>query len=325
LGRSAMKANGLLLVALLPTVGRLGYDDLKAVPSRKGNARGDDTPRRDLFSPSAKRPRPPRPQTAEAAQKPGVASTHAHTLFERFSYDKGDDAKTIEEFKQALAGDYRLTFNEAAKDPEKFKHRISVYGEDHARIKLPSIPGGHGVAMFEHKSPERCIGKYTAHETNRCVAIDLPDMTPEDEAIRELVGAWQAVLDVIGPQAHNDVIDQLGVVPSGSLYIGKARKHVLSKMSDVFASGDRERIDTFNEKLFATAPYEAKLQQTLASRMVIRDEYMSEQSASNIRGLSAEEAAIIVVGDAHANAIYDRLAKEFPDRAVVKCNIVLSP
>lgn len=334
---------GLVLLGLLPTVGKVGYDNLPNLPSRKGVPGLDKTPGDGLSSQhrlrnagSASRLRlldllqhqekageddlPHLPASVPAPQKPSVANP---PVLERFAYSKGDQAKTIEEFKQALAGDYIVSFNDNAKDPEKFPHRITVYGENHLVPNLPSIPGGRGIALFEAHDPERCIQKYRLHDTNLCSSIDDPDLSSESMAFDRLKAAYYDVLNEVGPHAIDDVESQLSERATTQEFMLKSLTYIGPRMREIDASGDQARVNRIMDKMSAAADISAQSRAQIESRISVRDDHMFEKSTANIQHLPADEAATIVVGDAHADKLFARLAQAFPERAVVKCKVAL--
>ncbi len=248
-------------------------------------------------------------------------SVETGSVLESFAYSKGDQAKTIKEFKQALKGDYTVSFNGNARNAEKFLRRITVYGENHIQPNLPSIPSDRGLIMFESQDPERCIKKYMAYESNRCISIDQPDLSSESTALGRLKSAYISVLDEIGPQAVAQVEAQLGVRATVQEFMLKALHYATTKMSEISASGDEDRLNRIMEKMETAAEVSAQSRMKVESRIGVRDDHMFEQAASNIRNLSNDEAATIVVGDNHADKLFARLNAAFPERAVVKCKV----
>jgi 6-pyruvoyl-tetrahydropterin synthase len=335
-----------IVLGLMATIGKVGQDNPPRQPSRNDlpigdKAQGDLSDRRSALSrPSSRTMRarllfsssPPELTAKHLVGKPGPRSEppaarntqaiKSGSDLEGFAYNKGDQAKSIKEFKQALAGDYIVTFNDNARQPEKFFKRITVYGENHLYPKLPSIPGDRGVVMFESKDVERCIKKYAKHESNRCISIDSPDLSAESMAFTKLKSAYYDVLNEIDPHALSDVEAQLGVRATTQEFMLKALAHIQSKTMELVASGNEEQANRIMEKMLIASEVSQQANSRISAGMKARDHHMFEQARANIQSLSADEAATIVVGDGHADKLFARLNRVFPERALVKCKVV---
>ncbi len=335
-----------LVLGLMASIGKVGQDNPPKQPSRVDLPVGDKVQdnlsgrRSDLSRSPARTMRarlllsssPPELTAKHLVGKPGprseppaacnTQSIKSGSDLEGFAYNKGDQAKSIEEFKQALAGDYIVTFNDNARHPEKFFKRITVYGENHLHPKLPGIPGDRGVVMFESHDSERCIKKYAKHESNRCISIDRPDLSAEMTAFAKLKSAYYDVLAEISPHAVSEVEAQLGVRATTQEFMLKALAYIQSKMTETVASGNEERANRIIEKMVIAAKVSEQSSNKISAGMDARDHHMFEQARANIQSLSADEAATIVVGDHHADRLFARLSRVFPERAVVKCKVV---
>ncbi|MFT5591256.1 MAG: hypothetical protein ACI9ZF_003455 [Bradyrhizobium sp.] len=335
-----------IVLGLMATIGKVGQDNPPKQPSRNDlpvgdKVQGDLVDRRsDLSIPSTRTMRarlllsssPPRrtathlvekrePQSEPPATRKSP-SPKSDSELEGFAYSKGDQATSIEEFKQALAGDFIVTFNDNARHPEKFLKRISVYGENHLYLKLPSIPGDRGVIMFESHDPALCIKKYAKVESNRCISIDSPDLSAESMAFTKLKSAYYDVLDEIGPHAVSEVEAQLGVRATTQEFMLKALAHIQSKTMELVASGNEEQANRIMEKMLIASEVSQQANSRISAGMKARDNHMFEQARANIQDLPADEAATIVVGDLHADKLFARLNRVFPERALVKCKVV---
>ena len=91
-----------------------------------------------------------------------------------YGYNMGDNAKTLNSFKSAVNGKYRIIANEQSKNAKAFSEGpIMVYGENHLDPLFPSIRNNKGVLLLESHQTEICLlNKYKDVDSFNCCFID---------------------------------------------------------------------------------------------------------------------------------------------------------
>lgn len=270
---------------------------------------------------------------AEQASQPvklRLPPTPASHPMAKYDYRKGDEATTLEEFKKAVAGDYQVTSNKAAKNPEIFnKNPIMVYGEFHPDPKTPSLRTPKGVLLIESAAMRRCLPKHLLDSSNRCISIDTNELH-RSSAIRSLADCAlkaTAVVDLINPRAMMQINEKVSassgqathVIDEAAIFVSRSYDSAYSKCS---SPQEKSRLSDAREAFFESI--EAS-NQIISKGSREREKTMFLKCETAIKQLQPDASATVVVGDMHSRFLFTQLGKKFPDRAVVLARDVNSP
>lgn len=250
---------------------------------------------------------------------PPLPFTPVSNPLAKYDYRKGDQAKTLDEFKTALAGDFLVTANKAAQDPETFnKNPIMIYGEIHNDPKVPSLRTPKGVLLLESESPDRCMPKHKLDSANRCIFIDT-EKAIITEAIINVYKKAATIVDLINPKTISEIKSKVES-SSGQLTaaIHMAEEFVKDNFNHAY-----QRCSSPEKKLHLTESRDAFYKAIDASNDVTintnrhREKAMLQHCKVAIEQLPSDASATIVVGDLHSRFLANQLSKKFPDKAIV--------
>jgi hypothetical protein len=248
----------------------------------------------------------------------------------KYDYTKGDDARTVQEFAEAIKGDYKVTYNNNALKPDVFTtNPIMVYGEIHTHPKLPSLrnPEGKGAVLLESNHPEFCrLEKYNQHPSNVCEHID----TVEEKVVTELA---RSLLNIATKQK-----ELIGLIHSKGLSHVKARVDPSHDSAWPLIMAMDSFIETYFQTVYdyaspekkgaLAAAYQAFLgavddnNRLVSSKDGEREDIMAENAIQAIQGQDDDAAAIVVVGDAHRESVTKKLENAFAERAIVSSGVI---
>lgn len=247
----------------------------------------------------------------------------------KYDYTKGDDALTVQEFAEAVKGDYKVTYNKNALKSGVFTtNPIMIYGEDHTHPTLPSLrnPEGKGAVLLESNQPEFCrLEKYNRKPSNVCEHID----TVEKKVVAELE---RSLFNIATKQ--EELI---------SLIHSKGLSHIKARVDPSHDSPwplimEMDRfIDTYFQTVHDYASPEKKRALAVAYQAFLdavddnlrlvnskdgeREDIMAENAIQAIQNQDDDAAAVVVVGDAHRESITKKLENVFAERAVVSSGL----
>ena len=242
---------------------------------------------------------------------------------EKYAYNKGDDAQSIEEYASAVTKEFAVFSNKNCRDPEKFNQKvIMVYGEVHTDPLIPSIRNGKGALLLESADLSRCLKKHALHKSNICANIDKFD---PDALLKQVAALMQVLKSLIGQldRAESARIEALERRHAeGSVYtiLNAMAEFVHHNYDSISAAeknpGVRKHLE---EQRLAYERERGKFDQMVATSVAGRDVGMAEEAKKIIAAQKPGETATIIVGGLHVKGVFNYLAKEFPDHAAVAC------
>ena len=256
---------------------------------------------------------------APQPQKPPLPLTPASNPLAHCDYRKGDEATTFGEFKKALKGDYEVTCNKAAKNPEIFnKNPIMIYGERHDTPKIPSFRTPKGVLLLESDNPDRCVPKHKLHSSNRCVVIDKKRPLGLEAAIKDCAKKGKELVNLIDPKAMVQMEDKVWASSrETNALISEIYNFLVKSFGSAHAQASPRKKLLLDKAADAfQAAFELNLK-VMKESITDRDKNMLMESEAAIKHLDPDASATIVVGSMHSDYLFENLSKKFPDRAVV--------
>ena len=244
--------------------------------------------------------------------------TPASNPLAKFDYRKGDEASTVQEFAKAVKGDFIVTPNKNAKNPELFrKNPIVVYGENHIEPVVPSLRTPKGVLLLESDDPDRCMPKHKMDISNSCTVID-KDKATELAILKDFQTNLEKLVNLIEPD-HMDTIIELA-------HENGLNDHAITEIATKFIDG------TYPTILKNSSPAEKKVLESTHNKLQQlmlklnerlqrvgsnRDQSMLKECKRAIAKLPEDASATIVVGVLHSRYLATKLSDKFTDRAVV--------
>ncbi len=262
---------------------------------------------------------PPAQQEKKSLSLPETPQSNRYA---KYDYRKGDHAKTLDQFKQSVQNEYKITSNANGKSDELLnKNPIIVYGEIHSQPLVPSFRGEKGLLLLESKDPEKCLPKHKMHASNTCVYIDKAAKNSEQATINSLhncINKATTLLELIKP-GQMKLIEESVRKTSGqtTAIIQYAFQFSETQFPLVFTTANKIQ----QEKLIAAKNNFQEslneLNQLITSNFGNRENTMLEESIQAISKSGEDHSAIAVVGAIHAKHLAKGLAKQFPERAVI--------
>lgn len=237
------------------------------------------------------------------------------------SYEKGDNATTVQGFCNAIQDDFQVEFNTVALDPEAFKSRIVIYGENHLDVKLPSIPNGKGVVLFEPSNlNRRCIEKYKRCRSNQCLSID-GEITKESQAAEKKLSSLADLLIELNTTFFDELLQKQK--PAGSIhhFLVEGFYYAAENYEAIYSAKSfegKKKLTTLYERLMTASD---ELTRALHEGLPARDAHMLNEAIRIIRSRSLEDGVTIVLGDSHVAHMFYGLKEYFPHRAIVLCRL----
>ncbi len=247
--------------------------------------------------------------------------------FEELSYNKGDDAESIDEFAKSVSQEYTVFSNKNAHNANKFKTKvIMIYGESHTSPLLPSIRNGKGALLLESSDLNRCLEKHKLYPDNICKHIDTLGTSILDTSTINLHSSVRALIQQMDPKKYQKIekrrkdqkISSVLTLQEMMIYVNNNFKRIY------LARNKNDQKKLMECYRLANSNYEEnkKLQK---STLQDRDTAMVHEAKKIISTQANGEATTIVVGNAHVKGIFNALAKEFPEHAIVGCFTNHSP
>ncbi len=253
-----------------------------------------------------------------------AANTEAEAgRMEKYAYNKGDDARSIEEYASAVTKEYSVFSNKNCRDPEKFNQKvIMVYGEIHTDPLIPSIRSGKGALLLESADLNRCLKKHSLHKENICANIDKFDPNALIKQVAALMGVLKGLIGQLD-RAESARIEELDRQHAeGSVYtILNAMIEFVHYNYDSISAAEKSPSvrNHLEETRLAYERERDKFNQMVATSVSGRDVGMAEEAKKVIAAQKPGETATIIVGGLHVKGVFNYLAKEFPDHAAVAC------
>lgn len=240
---------------------------------------------------------------------------------ERYSYEKGDDARSFMDFKRAVRQEYVVNSNRAALDAAKFNEQaIMIYGDHHGSPLIPSIRNDHGVLLLESKDMNRCLEKHRRFDDNKCLSIDPIDDNAAVRYFGPLYKAAQSLMAALDPAAaerlERKAHESHGSVPG---YINDVLMHMDANFDRIVSTKDaaaRKKLLKAHDEVKAALEDSNR---QVASSMAMRDAGMAERAIKTIVDLRAGQSVTIVLGDLHVLTMFDALGQAYPELPIVCC------
>ncbi|MFT5532636.1 MAG: hypothetical protein ACI8WM_000879 [Burkholderiaceae bacterium] len=243
--------------------------------------------------------------------------------FEELSYNKGDDAESIDEFSKAVRKQYSVFSNKNAYDPKKFNDAvIMIYGEYHSVPLLPSIRNGRGALLLESPDLDRCLEKHRLHPENICKNIDLFDSHLLAVSTYKLYQELKTLVLQLDPTEHREIEKKSKAKKaSATALIEEMMDFVDAKYMIIYSSTNKNTQKKLDDSYRSVISHYAENDSLVWASLQERDVGMVSEAKKVIAALKNGEATTIIVGNLHVKAIYNALAIEFPDHAIVACFI----
>lgn len=241
--------------------------------------------------------------------------------FETLSYSKGDKAKSIKAFTEAVKGDYQVKSNRAARNDKKFASKaIMIYGEEHTDIRIPSIRNNKGVLLTESDEKRLQLSKHQQFEGNAHQHIDL--ITDEDiqQSYRPFVYALTEFAESMDYEAVQQIRSELKPTDSGHVFINKLLSFVENNFEKAYnhkLEWERPWFKMQHDRLFTL---KEAISQDVRANLDKRNDHMITKATEIIAKLDDDESATIVVGARHLKPIAEALNQKFGRKTpVVAC------
>ena len=265
--------------------------------------------------------------TENSTKSKSIESTDAPFL-QKLDYRKGDEAKTLAEYADAVKEEFDCEGNEIAKDmPHLWGSVLMVYGEEHTNRLYPKIRGSKGAVLLESEDSRICeMTKYTENLDNICAHIDVDESNDNiNDAFIELLTHTQEMVELIEPGGEKRILSE--ATPEeretwkggASPYLIKLDEFINRKSNEAYLKATPEKQYALALKRNIRTSAIRKLNLVVVESRGARDEKMFQESAKNINKLGKGTAATIVVGDNHVRGIVEGLGRKFPNRPIVAC------
>jgi hypothetical protein len=255
---------------------------------------------------------------AEAAD---ISLGRSKKYMESRSYTKGDGAKSVQEFSDAVKNEFYVFSNKNALESNKFMHAnaIFVWGENHANVMIPGHRTERGTLLAEDPHSERCLEKHLLHPDNKCKNIDIVDNTGADKAILALHASVQKLIHHLDAEKGKEFHQLAGHGNSVAALLHQMQIFLNNNFDRIYSSQSphiRQQTDIFTREVqLASDKYNTEIQSTLNKR----DEVMINEAAKMIKAEGPGVSTTVLLGAGHAGAVSNGLMEKFRHRAMVVC------
>jgi hypothetical protein len=240
---------------------------------------------------------------------------------EPLSYNKGDDAESIDDFAKAVHHEYVVYSNKNAHNKKIFKSKIiMIYGESHAFPRLPSIRNGRGALLLENPDMDQCLEKHKLYAGNVCKHIDIVDTSMLHVSGNKLYLSFRELVRQLDPKEYKRLDNKRKEpnVPS-TLILQETMDFVNKNFKRIYALKDENtRKKLADSYTLADLNYKEDNELKWAT-LQKRDAGMALEAKKIIDVQKDGEATTIIVGNAHVKGLFNALEKEFPQHAIVGC------
>ena len=245
---------------------------------------------------------------------------------EAASYNKGDKARTVEDFAYQLRDEFVVFANKKALDPENFtkKNAIFIYTEIHTTPMIPSLRTEPGSFLTEPPVSHRCLEKHKLHPDNICKNIDIAGTTNSEikNAHDEFYHYARILIQFLDVAEHNKLEEIVNNLHETLMF-----PHLHERMFSFLDQRYQNILATKHpleqkvlESLYRTVDSSwSEYQAVLVRTMDTRDRGMISEAKKWINAQGEGAGTTVLVGAAHGLAIAKGLEQAYPDRALVLC------
>lgn len=261
------------------------------------------------------------PQAAASHTQVDWPTTPKSNPNKQWDYRGGHGAKSYQDFKDLISGEYEVSSNKIAENQKAFTYNpIIVYGEIHDTPRLPNLPTEKGFVFLEEgKDPYKCLPKYQINPSNKCIIIDNNELVDDLVFMMGKVTAAQRELaDLILPGHYKKL--EIEVMSTSNQMLDLIMQGDVFVKQNFMGAFNKADVRTKQKLNIAAASYEnmsIQFDSLELSYRVERDKAMTSKPIEVLKQADEDSSAIVLVGASHAEPIAKGLMKAFPDRAVV--------